>query len=97
MRRNTIKDHIAKAIHEADTTYFFEDYALQAEAVLAALTMAGFEILPERPSKTMCEAGEEAILVGRHKADIVVSEIYEAMIAAWRAKKNTGGKLIIKI
>lgn len=88
---------IAKAIRQADTRYFFEDYSRQAEAVLDALEQQGFLIVPADPSNAMIDAGVEALAYGRVNKFQQVREIYRSMVRQPphrpRAYKPTGRRI----
>lgn len=75
-----IQHRIAKAIRKADNRYFMEDYSKQADAVLAALKVAGFAVVPKEPTERMCEAGINAIEAGRIRPEEHVASIYRGMV-----------------
>ena len=76
----TIADIIAKAIKEADSSYFFENYSDQAEKVLIALHRAGYVVAHKEPTEKMIAAGREAISFGASKPTELVKSIYSCMV-----------------
>jgi len=77
----TLHSIIASAIQDADKKYFFEDYAVQSKAVLAAIKKSGFVIVPATPSEEMIEAGTKAIATGHVKPTEHVKNVYQTMLA----------------
>lgn len=77
-----MEDLIAKAIKQADKSYFFEDYNKQAKAVLSVLHKEGYKIVVRNPTEEMQQAGTDIIRKGRVKPSDFVRMIYEAMVAA---------------
>jgi hypothetical protein len=71
---------IARAIKNADTSYFFEDYRKQSRAVVSALKKAGISLVVHPPTEEMLKAGVEAIPSGRVKPETVAERIYSAMV-----------------
>ena len=70
---------IAKAIRKADKRYWFEDYTIQAEAVVKALAEAGYGVVPLRADEEMRKAGADAIPIGRQHPTAVARFVYDAM------------------
>lgn len=73
---------IADNIKKADNSYFFENYNKQARAVLRALDMEGYVLLPREPTKDMIKAGVLSICIGNIDASKLAKEIYKDMIEA---------------
>lgn len=71
---------IAKAIKEADKSYFWEDYSKQASSVMKALYFAGYVIVPETPSVKMVKSGVDSVMIGRTQPQELAKQIYTAMI-----------------
>lgn len=71
---------IAKAIKQADKSYFFEDYTKQARAVLSALEREGYTVVPKQPTEDMLQTGVDCIQSGSVKPQALVSRIYQAMV-----------------
>lgn len=78
---------IARAIQNADTSYFFEDYTKQARAVLRALEQGGYRIVPKEPTDAMLQAGSEAILPGKVRPEALVRHVFASMTEAAQGKK----------
>lgn len=76
-----IKDIIAKAIKEADTSYFGEDYAKQAASVIKALRQSGYTVVPSEPTEEMIAAGKQAIAFGASKPTDLIKSIYNAVLS----------------
>lgn len=77
-----IRTAIAKAIKQADKSWFNEDYDKQAAAVLSALRREGYALVPTEPGEKAIEAGLEAMQAGRHRPADVLRSLYQAMVAA---------------
>ena len=74
-----IEEIIARAIKQADKSFFNENYRKQARAVLETLKKEGFAIAYLPPSESMIKAGVDALPAGRVKPEAVVERIYLAM------------------
>lgn len=75
-----LENAIAKAIKNADSSYFFENYTKQAAAVLKTLEREGFALLPVKPDEKMIKTGLDNIPSGRVKPEKLVTNIYSAMV-----------------
>ncbi len=73
-------DVIAKAIKSADTSYFFENYTKQANAVIRDLRKNGYVIVPYYPTVDMVKAAMDELQYGANKFTNVVMPIYLAMM-----------------
>lgn len=73
---------IAEAIQKADSSYFFENYEKQADAVIKSLIEKGFVITPIDPTDQMLEAGKEAIFYGRNNPVALAKAIFIHMLKA---------------
>lgn len=71
---------LARAIREADTRYFFENYSVQAQAAIQALERAGYHIVPAVPSRPMFDAAVKAIVYGTKRPGDIVLPIWNAML-----------------
>lgn len=71
---------IAEAIKQADTSYFFEDYSRQAQAVLKTLKSQGYTLVPCEPTEEMITAGVNAIGSGKIRPSDHVRYVYGDMI-----------------
>ncbi len=76
----TLHSIIGRAIRDADTTIFSEDYNKQAAAVTKALRDAGYEILPAEPSPRLLEFVNENMPFGRMKPEDFLAELYRLYI-----------------
>lgn len=83
----SLRNDIARAIQNADKSYFFEDYSKQAQAVLRALERNGYAIVPKDPTEDMLKAGSEAILPGKVKPEELARYVYTSMARAAGKKK----------
>lgn len=79
----SMKDIIAKAIKEADNSYFSEDYGKQAENVIKCL-QEHYAIVPLEPSEAMIQAGKEAITLGKNKPSQLVKTVFQQMVKAFK-------------
>ncbi|RED46142.1 hypothetical protein [Aestuariispira insulae] len=77
-----LKKAIAKAIKDADSSWFNENYSKQADAVLQAIRAKGFVIVEAEATEAQVEAGREALTTGRYKPSEVVSKLYAVMVGA---------------
>ena len=71
-----IEDIIAKAIKDADKSFFNEDYAKQAKAVTAALKKAGYEVAPLKPPPGLVEWAKDNIPFGRLRPTELITQMY---------------------
>ena len=76
----TLGDTIARAIRDADTSYFFESYSKQADAVLEAIDAAGFTLVHKKANKDMVRAGVETLTLGVHNKAELTRMLYAKMI-----------------
>jgi len=75
-----LKSLIAKAIKDADNSYFWEDYSKQAAAVIRSIKAAGYVVVLEDPSLKMIQSGVNAVMIGRAQPHELARQIYTAMI-----------------
>jgi len=80
-----VKTIIASSIKAADSSYFWEDYSKQANAVINSLQRAGFSIVPNEPSLPMIQAGVHAVVIGKTKPQDLAVQIYKGMIKSYIA------------
>lgn len=77
---------VAKAIRDADSSYFSEDYEKQARAALKAIDKAGFVVMPkEAPSEVYAKVAD-LIPTGRMRPEELVKNIYSITIGQIRVK-----------
>jgi hypothetical protein len=81
-----LRDEIAQTIQTADKSYFFEDYAKQASAVLKMLDSKGYVIVPKQATESMIVAGENGIVAGKMKPAEHVQHVFQAMVKAGATK-----------
>lgn len=75
-----LEELIAKAIKDADKSFFNEDYVRQARSVMASLKKAGYEVVPTRPPEKLVEWAKENIPFGRLRPADLISQMYTMMI-----------------
>ncbi len=75
-----IEDLIAKAIKDADKSFFNEDYVKQAKAVTSALKKAGYEVAPVKPPEGLVEWAKENIPFGRLRPSELITQMYSMMV-----------------
>lgn len=83
----SLHSDIAAAIQKADSSYFFEDYSKQAQAVLRVLEQNGYTIVPKTPTEEMIKAGSDAILPGKVKPEELARYVYTSMAKAAGKKR----------
>ncbi len=71
---------IAKAIRDADTSWFNEDYTKQAQAVLSALRGHGLDICPREAPDGLVTFAVENMPFGRMKPEDLIRELYALLI-----------------
>ena len=75
-----LEDIIAKAIKDADKSFFNEDYSKQAKAVMSALKKAGYEGAPVRPPAGLVEWAKDNIPFGRLRPTELITQMYSMMV-----------------
>lgn len=75
-----LEDIIAKAIKDADKSFFNEDYTKQARSVMYALKKAGYEVAPIRPPEGLVEWAKENIPFGRLRPAELITQMYSMMV-----------------
>ncbi|MFZ4540958.1 MAG: hypothetical protein ACOYNL_03985 [Rickettsiales bacterium] len=71
---------VENAIQKADSSYFFEDYTKQGQAVLKAIEAAGLAIVPkELPEETWKQVASE-MKTGRVKPEEHVKDVYQVTL-----------------
>ncbi len=71
---------IAKAIRDADKSWFNEDYTKQAAAVEAALRAKGWVICPQQAPDKLVEFAVENLPFGRMKPEDLIRELYQLLV-----------------
>lgn len=75
-----VEDIVAKAIKDADKSFFNEDYSKQARAVVSALKQAGYEVVPVKPPPLLVEWAKENIPFGRLRPSELITQMYSMMV-----------------
>jgi hypothetical protein len=83
----TARQIIAKAISEADSSYFFEDYDKQAAAVLSALAEAKLTIVPSELTEDHIKHALDNMPYGTVKPERLVVNVYNAVLNAFKSSK----------
>lgn len=76
-----LRQVIARAIKDADKSFFNENYDRQAGAVLTAINRAGYELVPLKPSPQLSEYINNNLPVGRHRPSELVGALYTLIVA----------------
>lgn len=76
----SIADIIAESIKKADKSYFNEDYAKQAQAVIDGLRKQGYAVVPIRPPDPLVEFAIENIPFGRLRPSELIRTLYSVMV-----------------
>lgn len=72
---------VAKAIKEADNSWFNEDYTKQALAVLGVLRAEGWDLCPKEPPAELIAFAVENLPFGRMKPEDLIAEMYRLMVS----------------
>ncbi len=80
MSRAKLQTLVENAIHKADTSYFFEDYTKQAQAVLRAIEGAGFAIIPKELPDTLWTQVSNEMRTGRVKPEEHVKDVFHVTL-----------------
>lgn len=70
-----IQTTIAEAIKKADSSYFFEDYTKQAQAVLRAIESSGFALIPKELPDDLAKEVADNMRTGRVKPEEHVKSV----------------------
>lgn len=79
MSKPSIQTVIENAIAKADTSYFFENYTKQAQAVIGALQKAGYLILPNEFPDDVWKKVADQMRTGRLRPDEHVKDVYQTV------------------
>lgn len=82
-KTRSIRNLIASTIKEADKSYFFEDYTIQASAVLKALKTAGYRIVPQTMEKEEFKIIANNMKMGKMQPEQHVENMYATFLAYW--------------
>lgn len=80
MTKAKLQSTIAKAISNADTKFFTEDYPKQAQSVLAALEQAGYKIIPPDIGDDTYTKAVELMKTGRIKPHEHIKDVFEIVV-----------------
>jgi len=83
-----VGDIVAKAIRDADRSFFNEDYAKQAANVLTELRKAGFEVVPAKAPPVLVKQVSDNMPMGRHKPSEYLELLYQLFVE--NAKRHVG-------
>jgi len=81
-----LKTDIASAIKKADSSYFFENYSKQANAVLKKLE-AEHMILPKDPGKEFYKKVADVMKTGKMTPEAHIKDVYETILKVMAEKK----------
>jgi len=81
-----LKTVIARAIRDADTSYFSEDYEKQAAAVLRAIEKEGLVLMPKEAPSDIYAKVSESIPSGRIRPEDLVKSIYTITVSQMKMK-----------
>jgi hypothetical protein len=76
MSKPSAQSVIEAAIAAADTSYFFENYTKQAQAVLRALEKAGYALMPSDFDPETWKKVADQMRMGRLKPEEHVKDVY---------------------
>ncbi|WP_119677424.1 hypothetical protein [Indioceanicola profundi] len=77
---SSIVETIAQSIKKADRSLFNENYTKQAEAVIAGLRRAGYEVVPTRPPDALVDFAKDNIPFGRLRPADLIRMLYSTMV-----------------
>ena len=83
-----VKLAVAKAIREADSSYFSEDYEKQAAAALKAIDKEGFVLIPKEAPADIYAQVSGLIPSGRIRPEDLVKTIYTLTVSQIRLKQG---------
>jgi sporulation-control protein spo0M len=71
-----LRTDIAGAIQKADSSYFFEDYNKQAQAVMKSIENSGFRLMPKDIEESFFKEVADAMRMGKMKPEEHVKDVY---------------------
>ena len=80
MSKAKIQTIVENAISKADSSYFFEDYTKQANAVISALKSNGFTIVPTQLDDDIYLQASKEMRTGRVKPEEHVKDVYLTIV-----------------
>ena len=80
MSRAKLQTIIENAIAKADSSYFFENYTKQAQAVITAVEQAGFTMMvKDIPDATWAQVADQ-MKTGRLKPEEHVKDVFHTLL-----------------
>lgn len=76
----SVKKTIARAIRNADKSYFFENYDKQALAVIKALEADGYAIVAATPDADILKKAAATISTGKMKPEQHIQNVHETLV-----------------
>ena len=80
MSKAKIQTVIENAISKADSSYFFENYTKQAQAVLGALEKAGYAVVVKDMADDVWTQASNEIRTGRLRPDEHIKDVYQTVL-----------------
>lgn len=74
-----VQKTIARAIKNADRSYFFENYDKQAAAVLRVLEKEGYVIVPVKPDPEILKKAADTMATGKMKPEEHVLDVHQKL------------------
>jgi hypothetical protein len=85
MSKAKLQTVIENAIAKADSSYFFENYTTQAQAVIAAVEKAGFAFVPTEIAADTWQKAADQMKTGRLKPEEHVKDVYETVLRVMKS------------
>jgi hypothetical protein len=86
MSKPKLQTVIQNAISKADSSYFFEDYTKQAQAVLKALEAAGYTIIAKEMPDDVWKKIADEMRTGRVKPEEHVKDVFYTALRVLNSK-----------
>ncbi len=80
MSKAKLQTVIQNAISKADSSYFFEDYTKQAQAVLKALEAAGYSVIAKELPEDLWKQIADEMRTGRVKPEEHVKDVFHTAL-----------------
>ena len=75
-----LEDLIANAIRASDRSFFREDYAKQARAVVESLRKNGYEVVPKTAPGGLIDWAKTNLPYGRQKPEEFLTRLYAMLV-----------------
>lgn len=85
MSKQSLQSVIENAIAKADSSYFFENYTKQAQAVIKAIEAAGYTVIPAKFAEDTWQKAADQMKTGRLKPDAHVKDVWETVMRIIRS------------